>query len=523
MARRIRRAARLSALALTCAAAASAAPPRSEGTARCTAGHVASLLSRVAADPSVKEIGIDSVRPVAGPVPHCEVIGHTVTQNPGPNTVGWSVLLPDRGFARRYLVQGQGGQGGRILTADNPATQRLLARGIAFSSSDTGAKGPAGRWAVTSDPAELIDRDHRGAHVSVLATKAITRAYYGMRATDRLFAYDTGCSAGGAMAMAALRNYPKDFDGAVAGTATTGGSNWSPYIIQYLLRHPDSWLSPAKLRTLESAVNRACAGPDGLVRDPKACGFEPGSLLCPGAETDQCLTPGQIALANVISGPYPVAYGKTREGFSMTMPTGWSMQIGGTPPTLANAENPWAPGPPPLTFAIANSVFRSTFVKDAQFDFVKDARFDDPAFWARIGGGMSDDISKDPIWSFRKAGGKMIGYSGLGENMAPPFAEAEFYDAARRMDAGIDSFLRVYELPGVMHCQGGPGPQDGPERLLDAMIAWVEKGKAPGPVIANRPSSPPPGTTLICPYPKRARFVGSNGAAAYDARNWRCD
>lgn len=88
------------------------------------------------------------------------------------------------------------------------------------------------------------------------------------------------------MTMAALRSLPRDFDGAVTGTATTGGSNWTAYIMQHLLQNSASWLSPAGLRMLKAAVNRACAGPNGPVRDPNACGFKPETLPCTDAETD---------------------------------------------------------------------------------------------------------------------------------------------------------------------------------------------------------------------------------------------
>src|SRR5687768_626684 len=76
------------------------------GHQACTLKSIRGLLSKIPGDSSVKEVGIDSVKPVSGLGAHCEVIGHTITQNPGPNKVGWSVLLPDERFAGRYLVQG---------------------------------------------------------------------------------------------------------------------------------------------------------------------------------------------------------------------------------------------------------------------------------------------------------------------------------------------------------------------------------------------------------------------------------
>src|ERR1700690_1959122 len=71
---------------------------------------------------SIKKIApadavIDSVKAQPGPVAHCEVLGHTVTQNPGPNQVNWSVLLPDTRFNSRYYFVGKGAGAGAGTTA----------------------------------------------------------------------------------------------------------------------------------------------------------------------------------------------------------------------------------------------------------------------------------------------------------------------------------------------------------------------------------------------------------------------
>src|ERR1700710_2803984 len=62
-----------------------------------------------------KDAVVDGVRDIAGPVAHCEVLGHTITQNPGPNRVDWSLTLPDRNFGGRYFFIGQGAACGQII------------------------------------------------------------------------------------------------------------------------------------------------------------------------------------------------------------------------------------------------------------------------------------------------------------------------------------------------------------------------------------------------------------------------
>src|SRR5439155_4597502 len=100
-----------------------------------------------------------------------------------------------------------GGLGGTIGSLDAG-----LARGYASASTDTGhdAKDPA--W--ESSMAAKIDYGHRGTHVTAVAGKALTKAYY---SREMEHAYFNGCSNGGRQAMMEVQRYPEDFDGIIAG------------------------------------------------------------------------------------------------------------------------------------------------------------------------------------------------------------------------------------------------------------------------------------------------------------------
>src|SRR5690606_13885156 len=136
---------------------------------------------------------------------------------------------------------------------------------------------------------------------------------------------------------------------------------------------------------------------------------------------------------------------------------------------------------------------------------------------------------------YKKAGGKLIMWAPLSENAVPPATELEYYDQIKKAVPNADDFVRVYAAPGVHHCAGGPGPQDTPDRLLDAVIHWAEQGKRPDEVIVSagspalsrgpdgKPSIAKPTlarTVLLCPYPQKVVFSGKKGAYPFDARNW---
>lgn len=508
---------------------------------------------------------VDTVTHIDAPIAHCEVVGHTTTRNPGPNRVEWTVMLPDDGFKGRYYFIGEGGAAGIVPTTRAAeedleaiygqsysgteseiqlqrqtmgmiaasyagAAVRRLAEGFAVAGTDTGHKGFLWDFMI-DNPAARLDHGHRGAHVAAVATQAITRDYYDM--DDKLYRYHLGCSGGGRMGAMAALHHPGDYDGIVASTGFgKGNSMWFPWIIQYLVEKPDRWISPAKLAFLEEKVAEHCAGPDGLVRDQDACGFDLASVQCKGKSTDKCLTRDEIDMAKRITEPHPVGPGEKSGGFTLTNPVGWSsFLIGTTRPTSDNTDNPWAPNPPPSSFWIAKSILRGVYFQDPDFDMLTDLDFDNPQHLQVLADHHDDWGATSPdISGFKEAGGKFILWAPLGENAVPPATETQYHDQLEATLTHVDTFFRTYEVPGVWHCAGGPGPQDSAERFLDKVIAWVEQGKRPDEIVLNRPDAPglpkaapsPIRTVLVCPYPQKAVFTAEEGAFPYDAANWSC-
>jgi feruloyl esterase len=88
----------------------------------------------------------------------------------------------------------------------------------------------------------------------------------------------------------------------------------------------------------------------------------------------------------------------------------------------------------------------------------------------------------------------------------------------------------------VQHCGGGPGPDSygevgdlnsgDPKHSLDAALeVWVEKGTAPGVIIASKFSGEDRqhATMMrpLCPYPQAAKYKGNGDTN--DAGNFTCE
>src|SRR5215470_14970845 len=193
------------------------------------------------------------------PVAYCKVLGYVTTVHPGPNQLNFELSLPAQGNGR-FLFIGNGGFGGGFgFPAVYPDFENLSAltqTGFAIAFTDTGHQGIFldGSWAL-NDQAKQDDYLFRGVHVTAVATKTITKTYYGRRTRS----YFAGCSDGGREGLVEAQRYPGDFDGIVAGNPGIGptlpGFNWNQ---EHLAASADSYIPPDKLALVDSSVMTSC-------------------------------------------------------------------------------------------------------------------------------------------------------------------------------------------------------------------------------------------------------------------------
>ncbi len=152
-----------------------------------------------------------------------------------------------------------------------------------------------------------------------------------------------------------------------------------------------------------------------------------------------------------------------------------------------------------------------------------------------------NDATRGNLRSFRARGGKLIIYHGLADSLVPPAQSVAFYQRQARELGGVarlQDTARLFMVPGVMHCGGGPGPdsfnsavagapqpkRDAQHDLFTALIEWRDKGRAPAQVIATKFATDLPEQIAfkrpICAHPKIARYVGRGSTR--DEKNFRC-
>jgi hypothetical protein len=390
--------------------------------------------------------------------------------------------------------------------------------GYVGTSTDTGhSAAQGGSFALNPDGTLNVglieDFASDGIHEQHVWGVNLARAYYG---TDPIRKYWIGCSTGGRQGHYQAQNFPRDFDGILAGA---NAYNWDRFITAELWPQVvmNQWvggpIASAKLNAVTNAATLACDAQDaipgdGFIQDPRACTYSAKSFLCSaygGSSSDpNCLNPREVSAVNQIWNGPTDAQGN-RVWYGLERGASLSGGLAGTNP-----------------FSIATDHFRFWIHQDPNFDwhtvtyasFVNDmltsiAKFNDVI-------GTDDDLN-----AFHSAGGKMITYHGLADQLIFPRGTYHYYNTVAQGNyQATQTFYRFFPYPGNAHCGGGTGPQIDAEALFSRLVDWVENGVAPDFVVASQ-TTPVARTRKICMYPNVPVYNGSGSTD--DQASFHCE
>ena len=445
----------------------------------------------------------------------CQVMGLILPE------IRFEVTLP-ASWNRRFLMTGNAGFGGDTL--ESP--QRLLLRGIAMqrgfvqaitNSGHDGRDEPLASFAVNRQ--KLLDYASRSLHVTAEAGKRIATAYYGIKPTRSYF---QGCSTGGRQALILAQRFPDDFDGIAAGAPVL---NFSGTMTSFACTAQALRAAPvpyAKLAILAERVYSLCDDKDGLkdglIDDPRRCGFRPSRDLPRCAEDSDnasCFTAAQIGTLEKI-------YGDIKSQGRAIFP-GWPV---GSEIAGANGRSGWdqwiVRETPEKTTAhsFAESFFRYMAFPRKE-EGIELSAFDVETVAPRLGWIRNILDATDPnLARFRDRNGRMLMYFGWADPTLNAQSGVDYYESVlQKMGPKTPEFFRLFMQPGVFHCGGGVGPGNF-EPLLD-VVEWVEAAKAPDRITASQVvNAQTVRTRPLCPYPQTAKYTGSGSID--QAENFRC-
>ncbi|MDX3904526.1 MAG: tannase/feruloyl esterase family alpha/beta hydrolase [Pigmentiphaga sp.] len=422
----------------------------------------------------------------------------------------------------KLVATGNGGYSPALSYGDMAYAMR---QGYAVLGGDTGHQTEDMLWGV-NNPEKIIDWGTRSINAITTSGKQLLTE---LRGTAASRAYFLGCSTGGHQGFAEAQRYPEDFDGIIAGAP---GNNRTALNIEFMWRFRSNrptndnltqFLTPAKLRLITDRAVAACDAldgvTDGVIDDPRACTadkFDVASLQCTGGDAADCLTADQLAAArNIYQGPRnPRTNAQLYPGWPVGSESGWSGYMGSTEPVRADFWRYW--------------VFDDPQWNWWTFDFDRDVSY----AYAKIAP-LVDQTSAD-LSAFKAAGGKLMIYHGWSDPVVSAYDSIGYYDrvlAAQGSRTALDEFYRLFLVPGMGHCSGGPGATslraegdaapDPSRDLLAAMDRWVEQGTPPDDFVAARMAAGSVQRTRpLCPYPTQAVYGGSGDPN--DAANYAC-
>ncbi|MBZ5575637.1 MAG: tannase/feruloyl esterase family alpha/beta hydrolase [Acidobacteriia bacterium] len=435
---------------------------------------------------------------------YCEVRGVIWPEN------HFAVKLPTFWNARFEMV-GNGGWAGVLSLA---AMDTAVRDGYAAASTDTGHDAQKEPGAIFAYPGpnnpnaarKIIDHGYLAVHETALLAKKLIRAYYD---SDPRYSYWVGCSTGGRQGLMEAQRYPEDFDGYVVGAPVLYLSGLQMKAVwNYRAAGPGPGeISPQKSELLTQAVYQKCDGLDGLVdgliENPAACDFDPvrDLAVCAGSSDGaSCFTAPQIAaLKKVYDGPRD---SKGKQLF----------------PGIPAGAGDGAPG----NFRLAD-----TFMKFMAFDPAPGPTWDYHSFnfdtdIARLASiSLRIDATIPDLTAVKMRGGKIIHYHGYSDPGVTAKMSINYYEAAEKTmgQAETRDFYRLFLVPGMFHCGGGPGC--GNVDWLTAAVNWVEKGIAPTMLEgAHVEAGKTTRTRPICAYPAVARYRGTGSIDM--AENFSC-
>ncbi|KAK7427979.1 hypothetical protein QQZ08_005410 [Neonectria magnoliae] len=467
----------------------------------------------------------------------------TVTYtHPGQNdTIYVETWLPIGNYNGRFQAIGGGGWVAGRYSPSYTAMGGAIGEGYATSTTDAGLVmqadyGPDS-WALLSDGNPDLYSLNNFASVSLndqaIMSKSLIASFYGQPPD---YSYWSGCSQGGRQGLMLAQRYPDAYDGIQANAPAI---YWNQLFLasfwpQLLMGVMDYYPYACELDAITALAVEECDGLDGIVdgiiADDDACEFDPLSVVgtsfnCSDTGKTMTLTKNAAILAKAAwTGPRTqqdkfMWYGPNIGSQLTGSKTALTNDIG---PIMTSCSNGTCKGVP---LGLGEVWIKYWIKSDPDWSYENMTR-DEMETYFHASVQRYDSIigtSDADLTAFHEAGGKMLGYHGMNDQIIAVKSTEHYYDEVTEIIPTVDEFYRVFEVPGLLHCSGGSGGQ--PSNTFDALRAWVENGTVPEKLPHSyQDDNGDEQNRLLCPYPKLSKLKASGAArnVTYQSEDFEC-
>ena len=423
---------------------------------------------------------------------YCDIqIAYT---HPGQNdNVTITLYLPQTSeWNGRFAASGGGGWSAK---AGHQSLIRALDGGFAVAETNGGAPSStffsSSSWALSSPGNPDLQRLNSWAsntlHEMAVIGKDVTESFFGRPPS---YNYWIGTSGSGRQGYMMAQRYPEDFDGIAAIAPAVNWAQvfptlaWPTQIMHELGYAPPKCEVAALVAAAVDHCDKDDGVVDGVISSPELCTFDATTMIGERFDCDGTSKTFSADVAKIMQHAWTglqTAYGNpTWYGYAKDTPlaSGPFLNVLSTSCTEADECTP-------VGMPLSDDWFRYWLAADPDFDlsnmtrakFLRLAHLGEQRYGSIIG-------TRDPdITAFRDAGGKMITWHGMTDNLIPYGGSVDYHDRVRQVDASVDDYFRLFLAPGTGH--GWPGNGPFPYAVLDDLINWVEKGIAPDQLVAH--------------------------------------
>ncbi|KAH8810592.1 Tannase/feruloyl esterase [Xylogone sp. PMI_703] len=436
----------------------------------------------------------------SGKISYCNV---TVTYtHPGyGDDIHVTVYLPMDNWNGRF--QGVGG-GGWAASSGTASLLSPIANNYSAGNTDAGHDSNGGSTASWWRNAQgnlniplLIDFASVALNDLAVVGKQLSNKFYGYGPHH---SYWNGCSTGGRQGLMMAQRYPTAYDGIYAACPAI---HWQTFQLNH---YPPQCV----FNTITAAAVTACDGLDGVIDGVisavSSCKFDPATMVgkpanCSGSEVVITSNDAEI-VKKTWQGP------RASDGSFVW----WGINPGASFSGLTGTSCTSVTNCTGLPFAITPDWILRWVLVNPSFDLTTISldTFVEIFNTAQV---LYDDLigtDNPDLLAFKKAGGKMITWHGLADQLIYPSGTEDYYQKVEALDPQVRDFYRFFYAPGVQHCGGGAG--ETPSNPFDAVVNWVEKGTAPDTLAAV--STDGKRTRNLCPYPLVSVYKGGDNTKA---------
>ena len=426
-----------------------------------------------------------------------------VTHPPAEDRIKVWIGLPLTNWNGRFRGNGGGGYvGGSPASLAGPVRQ-----GFAAGATDTGHEGGSGKFALDGNGRlnwhTIQDNAYLGIHEMTVVGKALVQAFYGKAPR---YSYFVGSSTGGRQGLMEAQRYPDDYDGIVSGCPAINWQRFIPAILwpQVVMANAKNYVPKAKLEAATAAAIAACDGvdgvKDGVIDDPLRCEYDPKALVGTKVGEDRFTEADADVIRKMWEGP------RGQDGSFL-----WhGLERGADLFALAGTTGSPLAGKP---FSIPLEWFQIFLLQDPKWDWTTLTPAGFELLWRQSVEQYGVVIGTDnpDLKRFRDRGGKIIIYHGMTDQLIPAAGTIDYFKRVQKEMGGAEEtskFARLFLAPGVDHGFRGPGPA--PVGVFEAVMRWVEEGKAPDKLLAEKRDSGGKviRTRPLFPFPKVTKYKG---------------